>query len=57
VAVGGGWIGGRVVRTEALASAPAGEGCRWCTEAPLILLFLYLYTAFELQHAKLLLAF
>jgi hypothetical protein len=28
VFVGEDWVGGRVVRMEALASAPIGEGCR-----------------------------
>jgi hypothetical protein len=31
VAVGVGWVGGMVVRAEALAFAPVDEGCRWCT--------------------------
>jgi hypothetical protein len=33
VAVGGGYFGGVVARTEALASVPAGKGSRRCTGA------------------------
>jgi hypothetical protein len=34
VAVGGGYFGGVVARTEGLASVPAGKGSRRCTGAP-----------------------
>jgi hypothetical protein len=46
VAVRGYWVGGRVVRVDALASAPAGKGYQRCTEAQQVLLFLCLYVAF-----------
>jgi hypothetical protein len=39
-----GWcccFGGAAVRMEAPASFPSGEGSRWCTRAPQVLLFLY----------------
>jgi hypothetical protein len=36
-----GCFGGAIARTEALASVLVGEGSRWCTGAPQILLFLY----------------
>jgi hypothetical protein len=38
--VGWCYFGDASVRTEALASAPIGEGSRWCTGAPRVLPFL-----------------
>jgi hypothetical protein len=41
VVVGGGWVGGMVDRTEALASVPVGEGCQQHAGALQVLPFLY----------------
>jgi hypothetical protein len=50
------WWDAAFDQAEALASIPAGEGCRCCTIAPRALLALYWCDVFELQLVELLLA-